>query len=113
MDSKIYFYSDEYYTLIFREVKVNAIQYQQLFLNTKKIVDVLLDYNGGKLILSILLELIQEMMDAGQTPAAGHVVHKLFDLSELDCPVEMDEQALPLFVSMLTNCLEAHEESSS
>ena len=42
MDSKIYSYSDEYYTLIFREVKVNAIQYQQLFLNTKKIVDVLL-----------------------------------------------------------------------
>lgn len=89
------------------------MQYPKLLLAATTIVDVLLNYGDGKLILSILLELIQEFMDDGQPLAAGHVVHKLFDLSELDCPVEMDEQALPLFVSMLTDCLEAHEESSS
>lgn len=92
---------------------MNETQYQQLLLTATTIVDVLLDYGDGKLILSILLELIQEMMDDGQPLAAGHVVHKLFDLSELDCPVEMDEQALPLFISILTDCLEAHEASSS
>ena len=58
--------------------------------NASEISQVLLDMEGGNYILALLGELVQELLDGGDTSGAASVVRKIYEAAEI--PFEQNSQ---------------------
>lgn len=67
-----------------------AKQYETAVINAAEISQVLMDMEGGKYILTMFSELLQELLDEGNIPGAASVVRKLCEATE----VPSEESAL-------------------
>ena len=58
-------------------------QYEMVISNVSEISQVLLDMEGGNYILALLGELVQELLDEGDTSGAASVVRKIYEAAEV------------------------------
>ena len=58
-------------------------QYETAVNNAAEISQVLLDMEGGNYILTLLGELVQELLDEGNTSGAASVVRKIYEAAEV------------------------------
>ena len=58
-------------------------QYETAVNNAAEISQVLLDMEGGKYVLALLGELVQELLDEGNTSGAALVVRKIYEAAEV------------------------------
>ena len=65
-----------------------AKQYETAVNNAAEISQVLLDMEGGKYVLALFSELVQELLDEGNTSGATSVVRKLYEAVEI--PIKQD-----------------------
>lgn len=65
-----------------------AKQYETAANNAAEISQVLLDMEGGKYVLALFSELLQELLDEGNISGATSVVRKLHGVAEV--PFELD-----------------------
>lgn len=65
-----------------------AKQYETAVNNAAEISQVLLDMEGGKYVLAMFSELVQELLDKGNISGATLVVRKLYGAAEI--PFELD-----------------------
>ena len=63
-------------------------QYETAVNNAAEISQVLLDMEGGKYVLALFSELVQELLDKGNTSGATSVVRKLYEAVEI--PIKQD-----------------------
>ena len=63
-------------------------QYETAVNNAAEISQVLLDMEGGKYVLALFSELVQELLDEGNTSGATSVVRKLYEAVEI--PIKQD-----------------------
>ena len=92
-------------------MELTAKQYEIAVNNAAEISQVLLDMEGGKYVLALFSELVQELLDEGNIPGATSVVRKLHETAEV--PIEQDTLSennvtawVTLFVTALGNSLE-------
>ena len=88
-----------------------AKQYETAVNNVAEISQVLLDMEGGKYVLALFSELVQELLDEGNIPGATSVVRKLYEAAEIpikqDILSESDATAwVTLFAAALGDALE-------
>ena len=88
-----------------------AKQYETAVNNVAEISQVLLDMEGGKYVLALFSELVQELLDEGNIPGATSVVRKLYEAAEIpikqDMLSESDATAwVTLFATALGDALE-------
>lgn len=69
-------------------MELTAKQYETAVNNAAEILQVLLDMEGGKYVLSIFSELLQELLGEGNVSGATSVVRKLHEAAEV--PFELD-----------------------
>lgn len=69
-------------------MELTAKQYEIAVNNVAEISQVLLDMEGGKYVLALFSELVQELLDKGNISGATSVVHKLYGAAEV--PFELD-----------------------
>lgn len=70
------------------------------------ILSVFSDTPSGTWALSILCELLQEMINAENWRAAEIVVREMHQVAEVDLPdVPMDQSAVQAFYTLLTDCI--------
>lgn len=86
-------------------------QYETAVNNAAEISQVLLDMEGGKYVLALFSELVQELLDEGNIPGATSVVRKLYEAAEIpikeDILSESDATAwVTLFATALGDALE-------
>lgn len=86
-------------------------QYETAVNNAAEISQVLLDMEGGKYVLALFSELVQELLDEGNIPGATSVVRKLYEAAEIpikeDILSESDATAwVTLFAIALGDALE-------
>ena len=86
-------------------------QYETAVNNAAEISQVLLDMEGGKYVLALFSELVQELLDEGNTSGATSVVRKLYEAVEI--PIKQDVLSesnatawVTLFASALGDALE-------
>ena len=86
-------------------------QYETAVNNAAEISQVLLDMEGGKYVLALFSELVQELLDEGNTSGATSVVRKLYEAVEI--PIKQDVLSesnatawVTLFATALGNSLE-------
>ena len=60
-----------------------AKQYETAANNAAEISQVLLDMEGGKYVLALFSELLQELLDEGNISGATSVVRKLYGAAEV------------------------------
>jgi hypothetical protein len=65
-----------------------AKQYETAVNNAAEISQVLLDMEGGKYVLALFSELLQELLDEGNISGATSIVRKLHGAAEV--PFELD-----------------------
>ena len=65
-----------------------AKQYETAVNNATEISQVLLDMEGGKYVLALFSELLQELLDEGNISGATSIVRKLHGAAEV--PLELD-----------------------
>ena len=65
-----------------------AKQYEIAVNNAAEISQVLLDMEGGKYVLALFSELLQELLDEGNISGATSIVRKLHGAAEV--PLELD-----------------------
>ena len=65
-----------------------AKQYETAVNNATEISQVLLDMEGGKYVLALFSELLQELLDEGNISGATSIVRKLHGAAEV--PFELD-----------------------
>lgn len=58
-------------------------QYETAVNNAAEISQVLLDMEGGKYVLAMFSELVQELLDEGNTSGAASVVRKIYEAAEV------------------------------
>ena len=58
-------------------------QYVMVVSNASEISQVLLDMGGGNYIMALLSELVQELLDEGNTSGAASVVRKIYEAAEV------------------------------
>ena len=58
-------------------------QYEMVVSNASEISQVLLDMGGGNYIMALLSELVQELLDEGNTSGAASVVRKIYEAAEV------------------------------
>lgn len=63
-------------------------QYETAVNNAAEISQVLLDMEGGKYVLALFSELLQELLDEGNISGATSVVRKLYEAVEI--PIKQD-----------------------
>ena len=63
-------------------------QYETAVNNAAEISQVLLDMEGGKYVLALFSELVQELLDEGNISGATSVVRKLYEAVEI--PIKQD-----------------------
>lgn len=64
-------------------MEITAKQYEVVVSNASEISQVLLDMEGGNYILALLGELVQELLDEGNTSGAASVVRKIYEAAEI------------------------------
>ena len=64
-------------------MEATAKQYEMVVSNASEISQVLLDMEGGNYILTLLGELVQELLDEGNTSDAASVVRKIYEAAEV------------------------------
>lgn len=64
-------------------MEATAKQYEMVVSNASEISQVLLDMEGGNYILALLGELVQELLDEGDTSGAASVVRKIYEAAEV------------------------------
>lgn len=69
-------------------MELTAKQYETAVNNVAEISQVLLDMEGGKYVLALFSELLQELLDEGNISGATSVVQKLYRAAEV--PFELD-----------------------
>ena len=72
-------------------MELTARQYEIAVNNAAEISQVLLDMEGGKYILALFSELVQGLLNEGNTAGAALVVRKLHETAEV--PLELDTLA--------------------
>lgn len=72
-------------------MELTAKQYEIAVNNAAEISQVLLDMEGGKYVLAMFSELVQELLNEGNTAGAALVVRKLHETAEV--PLELDTLA--------------------
>lgn len=92
-------------------MELTAKQYETAVSNAAEISQVLLDMEGGKYVLALFSELVQELLDEGNIPGATSVVRKLYEAAEIpikeDILSESDATAwVTLFATALGDALE-------
>lgn len=88
-----------------------AKQYETAINNAAEISQVLLDMEGGKYVLTMFSELLQELLDEGNIPGAASVVYKLYEAVEVaseESALDGDSDAawFSLFSGVLEDALE-------
>ena len=88
-------------------METTAKRYEMVISNASEISQVLLDMEGGKYVLALFSELVQELLDEGNTS----VVRKLYEAVEIpikqDILSESDATAwVTLFATALGDALE-------
>lgn len=92
---------------------MNRKCYENMLNDAAKIVDAFWDYEGGTRLLAVLHELTRELLDADCDTAAGLVIRKMYEMTEVECSASKESQSGPeleLFVTMLEDCLEENNE---
>lgn len=69
-------------------MELTARQYETAVNNADEISQVLLDMDGGKYILAMFSELVQELLTEGSISGATSVARKLHDVAEV--PFKLD-----------------------
>lgn len=69
-------------------MELMANQYETTVNNAAEISQVLLDMEGGKYVLALFSELLQELLNEGNISGATSVVRKLYGAAEV--PFELD-----------------------
>lgn len=92
-------------------MEIAAKQYKRIISNASEIAQVLLDMEGGKYVLTVFSELVQEFLDEGNIFGTISVVQKLYEVAELpikrDTLSESDATAwVTLFATALGDALE-------
>ena len=64
-------------------METTAKQYEMVVSNASEISQVLLDMEGGKYVLAMFSELVQELLDEGNTSGAASVVRKIYEAAEV------------------------------
>lgn len=64
-------------------MELPAKQYETAVNNVAEISQVLLDMEGGKYVLALFSELMQELLDEGNISGATSVVRKLYGAAEV------------------------------
>ena len=64
-------------------METTAKRYEMVVSNSSEISQVLLDMEGGNYILALLGELVQELLDEGNTSGAALVVRKIYEAAEV------------------------------
>lgn len=70
-------------------MELTAKQYETAVNNAAEISQVLLDMEGGKYVLALFSELVQELLDEGNTSGATSVVRKLYEAAEISIKQDM------------------------
>ena len=70
-------------------MELTAKQYEIAVNNVAEISQVLLDMEGGKYVLAMFSELVQELLKEGNVSGATLVARKLYEATEV--PLELDE----------------------
>lgn len=92
-------------------METTAKRYEMAISNASEISQVFLDMEGGKYVLTMFSELLQELLDEGNISGAVSVVRKLHEAAE----IPSEESALnggsnvawfPLFSGVLGDTLE-------
>lgn len=64
-------------------METTAKRYEMAISNASEISQVFLDMESGKYILALLGELVQELLDEGNTSGAASVVRKIYEAAEV------------------------------
>ena len=64
-------------------MELTAKQYEIAVNNAADISQVLLDMEGGQYVLAMFSELLQELLDEGNTSGAASVVRKIYEAAEV------------------------------
>ena len=87
-------------------METTARQYETAANNAAEISQALMDMDGGKYILAMFSELVQELLDEGNTSGASSVVRKLHEATEV--PIEwvtLGESNVTVWVTLFAETL--------
>lgn len=87
-------------------METTAKRYEMVVSNSSEISQVLLDMEGGNYILALLGELVQELLDEGNTSGAASVVRKIYEAAEV--PFEqssLDGDSNAAWISLFSDAL--------
>ena len=83
-----------------------AKQYETAVNNAAEISQVLLDMEGGKYVLAMFSELVQELLDEGNTSGAASVVRKIYEAAEVTFEQSsLDGDSNAAWISLLSDAL--------
>lgn len=85
-------------------MELTAKQYETVVNNASEISQVLLDMEGGKYVLALLSELVQELLDEGNISGATSIVRKLYGAAEV--PFELDESNITAWIVPFSEILD-------
>ena len=81
-------------------------QYETAVNNAAEISQVLLDMEGGKYVLAMFSELVQELLDEGNTSGAASVVRKIYEAAEVTFEQSsLDGDSNAAWISLLSDAL--------
>ena len=87
-------------------METTARWYETAVNNAAEISQVLLDMEGGKYVLAMFSELVQELLDEGNIPSAASVVGKLHEAAEVSIErVPLCENDAALWVTAFAETL--------
>ena len=76
-------------------MELTVKQYETTVNNAAEISQVLLDMEGGKYVLALFSELVQELLNEGNTSGATSVVRKLYEAAEISIKQDILLRAMP------------------
>ena len=68
-----------------------AEQYSKMVEDTAELADFFLDQEGGHFVLTVICEILQMLLQAGELSAAFLVEKTVFQVSETEFPLEMEK----------------------
>lgn len=92
-------------------MELTAKQYEISVNNAAEISQILLDMEGGKYVLAMFSELLQELLDEGNISGSTSVVRKLYEAAEISIGQDKLSESnatawVMLFAEALGNTLE-------
>ena len=94
-----------------------AEQYSKMVECATELADFFLDQKNGAFTLTIVCEILQVLLQSGELSAAGFVIESIFQLSEIEFPLEIDTDVenisfnLEQYMELLSEILEIRLES--